>query len=123
MPHEEVHMNAVIDRTEWPAFLKSYGSRNAGRPTRLGVFETSDGVTDDYWLEDGLPLVGLDIAPKAGKTEVEIFLESFTHLIADATKLVSVEDEEKELGIDISDADGKTTVMRFENWPSRVENH
>lgn len=116
-------MNAVIDKTEWRAFLESYGSRHAGRPTRLGVFETSDGVTHDYWLEDGLPLVGLDIELKAGKAEVEIFLESFTHAIADATSLVSVADEEKELGIDISDADGKTTVMRFENWPSKVENH
>jgi hypothetical protein len=116
-------MNEVIDKTEWPAFLKSYGSRNAGRPTRLGVFGTSDGVTDDYWLEDGLPLVGLDIAPKGGRTEVEIFLESFTHSIADATGLVSIEDEGKEQGIDIAGADGKTTVMRFETWPSKIENH
>ena len=116
-------MNAVIDKTEWRAFLKSYGSRNVGRPTRLGVFDTSDGVTDDYWLEDGLPLVGLAIEPKAGKTEIEIFLDSFTHSIADATGLVSVEDEGREEGIDIFDADGKTTVMRFETWPSKVEDH
>ena len=116
-------MNAVIDKTEWPAFLKSYGARNAGRPTRLGVFETNDGVTDDYWLEDGLPLVGLDIAPKDDRTEVEIFLDSFTHSIADATRLVSIEDDGREQGIDIAGADGKTTVMRFETWPSRIENH
>lgn len=116
-------MNAEINKTEWPEFLKSYGSRNAGRPTRLGVFETRDGVTDDYWLEDGLPLIGLDSAPKAGRTEVEIFLDNFTHSIADATKLVSVEDGGKEQGIDIAGADGKTTIMRFENWPSKIENH
>ena len=116
-------MNELIDKTEWRAFLQSYGSRNAGRPTRLGVFDTHDGVTDDYWLEDGLPLVGLDSAPKGSTTAVEIFLDSFTHSIEDATELISVEGDGKEQGIDICGADGKTTVMRFETWPSKIEDH
>jgi hypothetical protein len=52
-------MRTMIDKQDWQAFLGDLSRRNAGRPTRLGVFSPSYGTIADYWLEDGLPLVGM----------------------------------------------------------------
>jgi hypothetical protein len=114
-------MNEIIDKTNWAEFLKSYTARNKGRPTRLGVFEETDDIMNDYWIEDGLPLVAIDAYPDNGNTNVEILFDKYTHAIDGAAKLVSIGGEGKDLGLDISDAEGKTTVLRFENWPLKNE--
>jgi hypothetical protein len=114
-------MNEIIDKTDWVDFLRGYSARNQGRPTRLGVFEESDGVINDYWIEDGLPLIAVDAYPDDGETTVDILFDTYTHSIDGAAKLVSIEGDGKDQGLDILDSDGKTTVMRFENWLSRSE--
>jgi hypothetical protein len=48
-------MNAATGQHNWTYFLKFYNEQNKGRATRLGVFENEN----DYWLENGLPLVGI----------------------------------------------------------------
>ena len=101
--------------------MKEYSLRNEGRPTRLGVFETSAGVANDYWIEDGLPLVGLDAYLNKGRTRVDILFENYTHSIDNAAKLVEVDGDETDHGLDISDAEGNTTLLRFENWPAKSE--
>lgn len=110
-------MTEIIDQKQWPLFLQQYGAQNKGRPTRLGVLEMPDGVTNDYWIEDGLPLVALDTYTSNGKTRVDIVLENFTHSIEGVTGLAEVGDRGEDPGLDITEEAGRTTVMRFENWP------
>ena len=103
-------MNAATKQHIWMNFLTFYGEQNAGRLTSLGVFEGEN----DYWLENGLPLLGLDIDTHGAMPTVEIMLENFTHTIKDARKLkirFSLDGDED--GLDITDAQGKTTILRF----------
>ena len=114
-------MSEIINEARWADFLRDYSARNKGRPTRLGVFETRDGVANDYWIEDGLPLVALDVYPSHGETRIDIVFENYTHSINGVTGLVHVGADGKDHGLDVLDADGKTTIMRFENWPVKSE--
>ena len=111
-------MKAATRQHEWTKFLKFFSEQNAGRPTRLGVFERSGDVVNDYWLENGLPLTGIDIDTKKELPSVQITVGNFTHKVDSAVKLLfhfSLSGNED--GIDISCANGQTTVMRFESKP------
>ena len=80
-----------------------------------------DGIANDYWIEDGLPLVALDTYTNNGKTRVDIVFESFTHTIEGVTRLSEIGDKGEDPGLDIAEEAGRTTVMRFEDWPLRSE--
>ena len=70
----------------------------------------------DYWLENGLQLAGIDIDIKKGLPSIQITVGNFTHEIKDAVNFLfrfSLGGDED--GIDISTADGKTTILRFED--------
>ena len=92
-------------------FLQFYGKENYGRPTRLCVFEGGN----DYWIEDGLPLNGVDF-DKHGNS-VQIMLgDELTHVIKEVKNIkISFSASGLNDGLDITDAEGKTTVLRFEN--------
>lgn len=106
-------MNATTKRHNWTSFLKYYGEQNNGRSTRLGVFENGN----DFWIEDGLPLSGIDVDARENEPTVEIMLgEEFTHTIKNARYVkISFSSDEANDGLDITDAEGKTTILRFEN--------
>ena len=108
-------MNAVANQHEWTEFLRFYSKQNAGRKTRLGVFEPGDGVVTDYWLESGLALKGIDIDANNGHPTIQIMVGDLTHEVIDPHKLVfqftSSGDED---GIDVASGDGRTTILRFE---------
>lgn len=97
----------------WTRFLNYYGEQNKNRPTRLGVFENGN----DFWIEDGLPLTGIDVDTHGGMPTVEIMLgDNFTHTIKDAKNVkITFSPDENNDGLDITDAEGKTTILRFEN--------
>ena len=107
-------MKGTKTRHNWETFLKFYSEENKGRKTRLGAFEADDKVFNDYWLENGLPLVGVDIDLHGGLPAIEIILEGFSHIVADAVALTihysldGIED-----GLDIRANDSNTTVLRF----------
>jgi hypothetical protein len=109
-------MTEITDQTQWPLFLREYGTQHKGRPTRLGVFETPNGIANDYWIEDGLPLVALDTYTNNGKTRIDIVFDNYTHSIDGVTGLAEITREGAGEGLDISE-EGRTTVMRFEDWP------
>ena len=114
-------MKAARKQHEWTKFLTFFSEQNSGRPTRLGVFERNGIVVNDYWLENGLPLLGIDIEAKKELPAIQIMVGDLTHEITDAVKLLfhfSVAGDED--GIDISCATGQTTILRFEN--KRIEN-
>ena len=95
----------------WSEFLKFFTQQNAGRETRLGVFEGED----DYWLQSDLPLTGVDLDPSERDPTLQIMLGNFTHTIRGAQKLVfhltadGISD-----GLDVTDTSGRTAILRFE---------
>lgn len=94
----------------WTNFLKFYSEQNKGRPTRLGVFDSGN----DYWLEDGLILTGIDFDTR--RNAIEIMLsDEITHTINDVKKVeASFSLDEINDGLDITDFEGRITILRFE---------
>jgi Family of unknown function (DUF5335) len=104
-------MNAATQQHNWTQFLKFYNEQNKGRATRLGVFENEN----DYWLENGLPLVGIDVDTRGERSAIEIMLGNFTHTIRDARNIkILLSFDGSEDGLDITDCEGRTTILRFE---------
>ena len=114
-------MNEAINETNWPVFLREYSNRNQGRPTRFGVFEASDGSTNDYWIHDGVPLVAIDAYNKKGKIRVDLFFPHYTHPIDGVARIVDIGDG-ADHGLDILDLEGRTAIQRFEDWATKKEN-
>ena len=108
-------MNSVKTRHSWEVFLKFYSEQNKGSKTRRGVFEREGDVTNDYWIEDGLALVGIDLDPNGELPTVEILLEGYSHSISGVRSLdVHYSQAAGDDGLDITDLLGKTTLFRFE---------
>lgn len=108
-------MNGTKTPHNWAGFLKFYSEQYKGRKTRLGVFENAGDVVNDYWIEDGNPLLGVDVEMKGDLPTIEITLDSYSHSANDARSLkihYSLEGDED--GMDIAGSDGKTTILRFE---------
>lgn len=108
-------MNSAKTQHKLEGFLNFYSKQNEGRKTRLGVFERQGDVVTDYWLEDGLALTGVDFDPNGELPTVEILFKGYSHSIAEVVSLNAhyahtVEND----GLDITDAHGKTTILRFE---------
>lgn len=114
-------MKNEVQRTDWSQFLKDYTRRNEGRRTRVGVIQMKGDVADDLWLEDGLPLIAVDVYPNRGQTRIDVVCGSYSHAVEDVERLIVVDGDADNEGLDILDTDGKMTIMRFENWPIPVE--
>ncbi|MEQ1763565.1 MAG: DUF5335 family protein [Pyrinomonadaceae bacterium] len=109
-------MNSTKTQHSWEAFLKFYSEQNKGRKTRLAVFEREGDVTNDYWIENGLALVGIDLDPNGELPTVEVLLDGYSHSVDDVRKLkVYYSIEGNEEGLDITWDDGRITVLRFEH--------
>lgn len=118
-------MSVEVNKKNWAKLLKYFSDQNKGRLTRLGVFEPGRGVYNDYWIEDGLPLVGIDAdTHDEEEAAVEIMLgneikpgaPNYTHTVRGPrhVKLHFSPDGSKN-ALEIEDAEGKTTVLRFED--------
>lgn len=118
-------MNKTEIQHNWTDFLKLFSRQNHKRPTRIAVFEGEPGSMSDYWIEDGLPLNGIDIdAHGKNAPSVEIMLgteekSNLRHLTHNIVKvrfikiILSASGETD--GLDIEDELGVTTILRFEN--------
>ena len=118
-------MNKAQTQPNWTEFIKLFSRQNHRRPTRIGVFEGEPATMTDYWLEDGLPLEGIDVDLRGAQAPtVEIMLgsraeagaRSFTHKIARArfAKIVLSVSGSAD-GLEIEDEAGAVTILRFEN--------
>lgn len=108
-------MNTQSIRKEWTDFLKFYGDKNADRPTRIGLFELDGDVATDYWIEDGLPLKGIDVDFEDNLPVIEIMLEGVTHVVRNVRHMRPIYTfDGAEEGMDITAQDGTTTILRFE---------
>ena len=107
-------MEPTAKQPQWQEFLRFFGEKNEGRPTRLGVFENGN----DYWLEDGLPLVGVDLDPGKANASVQIMLGRYTHTIRAVSRVTfHLSSDGNSDGVDVTDADGKVAMLRFERRP------
>ena len=112
-------------QNEWSRFLDLFLTRNAGRATRLAVFVEEDRGTQDFWIEDGLPLTAVTVESRERGTEVELLFgkrdapgdTQMTHIVHDAKTL------KLELGLtnkgdclELADAEGNHAVLRFEDF-------
>jgi len=108
-------MNALETKDEWSKYLRFFTEQNKGRPTRLGVFERDGENVVDYWLESGLEFTGMDIDFSNACKSIQILVGELEHVVKDSQQIKFVlsrfGDED---GVDITDADGRTTVLRFE---------
>ena len=118
-------MNAATEQHNWSAFLKFLSEQNLGRPTRISVFEGTPGAMRDDWLEDGLPLAGIDVDLHGENAPtVEIMLgdsaktnsQHMAHVVSGARfAKITLSANGAADGLEIEDAQGKTTILRFEN--------
>ena len=114
---------ATKKQNDWISLLNFYAGENKDRPTRLGVFEAGQNENQDYWLEDGLPLTGIDVDPGPDSMTIELMLGTYTHVIKNVVALkINLSVAGVEDGIDIIDANRGTTILRFEaddRWTSK----
>jgi len=106
-------------RSQWEDLLRYYSEKNEGRATRLGVFENGN----DYWLEDGLLLTGLDIDAHAAAASVQIMLGRFTHTVRGVSHVTfHLSNDGNSDGFDVTDAEGRVAMLRFEkeSRPTRL---
>lgn len=100
---------------EWSKVLQFFNEQNSQRPTRLGVFEPNRAAADDYWIECGLPLGGIGLEAKADRLDLQLMVGTLDHTVKNVVKLSwQMTAHGDEDGIDILDAEGRTTVLRFE---------
>jgi hypothetical protein len=123
-------MNAAIERHNWSRFISLFGEQNRLRPTRIGVFEGPPDAMEDFWLEDGVPLMGIDIdAHGRDAPDIEIMLGSagkpgnghLTHVVEGAVfvKIILSASGNAD-SLEIQGRDGRTTVLQFEELPAPV---
>lgn len=116
-------MRKDIEQTQWTSYLADYTRRNEGRPTRLEVIGGT--VDDDFWLECGLRLTGIDTDTRGTDSpHVEIMLGGRTARDADnhLTRRIScvrritpeTSDGGRDQVLEIEDANATTTILRFE---------
>lgn len=116
-------MTQEDQRGRWCVFIEEFSKQNRMRPTRLGKIKAGE-VTQDYWLEDGLPLAGIDLDEDGeGGPLLEIMLGSegvkaegnMTHTVAHVRRIrLHLTADGMDDGLDIEDAVGMTTILRFE---------
>ena len=124
-------MCVEVNKQNWAKILKFFSDQNRGRLTRLGVFEpaecgSSAAASGGEWIEDGLPLAGIDADTRGGDraAAVEIMLgdaaakdaNHYTHNIQNVNHVrLHFSPDGRGDQVKIEDAEGRTTVLRFEN--------
>lgn len=117
-------MRVDVERDAWQTFLESFGERNKMRQTRLEVINKSGDVGTDFWLEDGLALIGTSLdkdgedAPQVGIILDGETLRDARHQTRTVSRVRRVGHESDEAGrdasLEVEDESGDVTILRFE---------
>ena len=108
-------MNATATQHEWSKYMRFFTENNVGRATRLGVFERTGDAVNDYWLENGLPFVGIDVDAHKDLPSVQISVGELCHDVPHAVDMIfHISASGDEDGVDIKTSNGNTTILRFE---------
>jgi len=112
---KEKLMSTTKQEHEWSRVLQFFSEQNLTRPTRLGIFEPNRAAADDYWVECGLPFNGIVVESHSNGLNLQIIVGTLDHTVKHVVKIaLQMTANGDEDGIDILDADGRTTVLRFE---------
>lgn len=116
-------MKEKLDKEKWGESLTRFSEINHNRPTRLEVIGQIGNLERDYWMEDGLPLMGIDVDMKGKNApRIQIMLASketdsshLTHIVSNAkTVVVELGYEGQFDCLHIEDIEGAKTILRFE---------
>ena len=116
-------MTTNIEQSKWQSELTTFNQRNEQRPTRLEVMGPGREATSDYWLEDGLLFQGIAVDPDDNRdVSLEIMLQGqigktrnhMTHNVTGVRRIDLETLEGRDKGLDIEDATGAVTILRFE---------
>jgi flavodoxin len=131
----ETTMLEEIQRKDWLPYFNEFNERNRLRPTRLEVIGNGDSsaanfksiVETDYWMEDGLPLLGVSLEPNEdGAPRVEVMLGGehikpsahMMHTVEGAQRIVrTLGKDGRECELEIEDKDGAVSSLHFFSWP------
>lgn len=101
----------------------TFDKRNEQRPTRLEVVGPRREAESDYWLEDGLLFQGIGLDTDVnGDVTLEIMLQGqigktrnhMTHNVTGVRRIDLEMLEGRDKGLEIKDASGAVTLLRFE---------
>lgn len=118
-----------IEPKSWQAQLAAFGRRNNLRRTRLEVLGSGKQMESDFWLEDGLLLMGIDMESNEDHgLSVGIMLQAsadasdhMTHTVAGVTRLRMQTADGVDEELELEDKEGATTILRFESEePAKV---
>ena len=112
-----------VERGRWAEFFDAFSKRNRSRATRLEIF----GDLGAQEEERNLPLNGVNVEESgADAPRIEIMLggvsrddeRHLTHTIARAARVATKTGADgRDEAIEIEDADGVKTLLRFESLP------
>ena len=123
MPVASKVMPGEIERGEWVSFFGDFSKRNQSRATRLETFSDL-GAQEE---EQNLPLNGVSVEETgADAPRIEIMLggvspsdeRHLTHTIERAARVITKTSADgQDEALEIEDADGIKTLLRFESLP------
>ena len=123
MPVASKAMPGEIERGEWVSFFGDFSKRNQSRATRLETF----GDLGAQEEEQNLPLNGVSVEETgADAPRIEIMLggvspsdeRHLTHTIERAARVITKTSADgQDEALEIEDADGIKTLLRFESLP------
>ncbi|HEU0300115.1 MAG TPA: DUF5335 family protein [Longimicrobium sp.] len=105
-------MDAVLDRSEWPARLAEFTHQNVGRPSRLEIDDPQLGAQP---AEDGLPLRGVTYDPADDRVEIMLGGHGsgaghLTHSVAHPDRLDLASSDPRHAALRITHGTGQTLL-------------
>jgi hypothetical protein len=123
MPVANEARSGEVERGRWAGFFDEFSKRNRSRATRLETF----GDLGAQEEERNLPLNGISVeGAGTGAPRIEIMLggespkdgRHLTHTITRAARVTPKTDADgRDEALEIEDADGVKTLLRFESLP------
>jgi hypothetical protein len=116
-------MKEKLNLEQWEEAIRRFSEINRNRLTRIEVMGQIGDLERDYWLEDGLPLMGIDVDMKGHNAPlIQIMLGAkdadsghLTRVVSNArTITVELGYEGQFDSLQIEDAEGAKTILRFE---------
>jgi hypothetical protein len=122
-------MRVEINHSDWGAALREVNTHNFQRATRLEVIGEIGDVARDYWMENGVPFLGLSLEEAvADGPRFEVMLGKpaagsghLTHVVPQVSSLVVERNYEGQTdALELRDSQGNTTILRFETHCARA---
>lgn len=116
-------MRMDVARKNWSFLLHDFNIQNLHRRTRLEVIGEAGDVMRDYWMENGLPLLGVSLeenVPAAPCVEIALGGQGahdghLTHVVSRVLRVAAERNYEGGLdALEFEDHEGRCTILRCE---------